>query len=416
MVIINPTHNTPPAAFSRPAGPAPVMPLNRVLNAVVLGERAQHLYELASGSLRMMAESQTALREGEQLQLRVLGHDRQQRPQLEILQRQQPDITPQLRNRLPEQRSLNHLAASLDLIRLSDNRRLQQWVAPLLAQLPQRQQLSSPTGLRSALLHSGQFLEAQLARGDIPKNDVKLALLSLLATLSQHSPPPPKAPLARSYAPVATPSNLPAAAPESAGPAQATSPYPATENASRLPGQLHAQGRLSYTPTNNNHIVLQQLSDAVKGALARHDANQLLALQQREHGGGQLLELPVRDRDGIDIWQLQFQPPRGNTPTEQKAPRAAPAAAAAGWALSLSFDLPGLGAILARLRFTEQQLSVQFDAEQARGLALLTAHSSALQKRIEDRGIAVSTIDCQRSRPQNTPPDDTLNSLLRDEA
>ena len=109
MVIINPTISTQPAALTRPAGPAPVLPADRVLNAVVLGERAQHLYELSSGSLRMMAESQTPLREGEQLQLRVLGKDAQQRPQLEILQRGTQDISPQLRNRLPEQLSLNHV-------------------------------------------------------------------------------------------------------------------------------------------------------------------------------------------------------------------------------------------------------------------------------------------------------------------
>ena len=64
MVIINPSFATQPAAFNRPAGPAPVLAIDRVLTAVVVGQRAEHLYELASGNLKLMAESQTALRHG----------------------------------------------------------------------------------------------------------------------------------------------------------------------------------------------------------------------------------------------------------------------------------------------------------------------------------------------------------------
>ena len=40
MVIINTTPAIQPAAVNRPAGPAPILPADRLLMAVVLGQKA----------------------------------------------------------------------------------------------------------------------------------------------------------------------------------------------------------------------------------------------------------------------------------------------------------------------------------------------------------------------------------------
>ena len=433
MVIINPTISTQPAALTRPAGPAPVLPADRVLNAVVLGERAQHLYELSSGSLRMMAESQTALREGEQLQLRVLGKDAQQRPQLEILQRGTQDISPQLRNRLPEQLSLNQLAASLNQIRQGENPTLRQLIAPLLSNLPRRQQLADSAGLQKALYNSGQSLEAKLASGEPPRGDIKAGLLKLLAALQTQSPPPPKAGLARSYGP----SPAPSAAMQTAGTApvdtaaprasdlpvsQAPSPssapiYQTPPKPLGLPGELHPQGRLPSKVPELDSTLLNHLTHDVKGALARQDANQLLGLHSREHGGSYMVELPVRDRDGIDVWQFQFHPPRQEKNHSDDDPAYHQGDTSAGWAISLSFDLPGLGAITARVTQQEKQLGIRFDAVQSDALKLLRQYTPELGQRLAAKGIDVTDIDCRRSSPQAlTENSYSLSALLRDQA
>lgn len=109
MVIINPSNATQPAAFNRPAGPAPILPTDKVLNAVVMGQRADHLYELASGNLRLMAESQTALRRGEQLLLQVTGKDALQRPTLQVINTSPSAINPLLKAMLPQQQGINQL-------------------------------------------------------------------------------------------------------------------------------------------------------------------------------------------------------------------------------------------------------------------------------------------------------------------
>ena len=187
MVIINPTHNTQPAALLRPAGPAPVLAPDRVMNAVVLGERAQHLYELASGSLRMMAESQTPLRKGEQLQLQVVGRDAQQRPELRIMQRDDVNIAPILRDRLPQQQGLNQLMATLSQLSQQLSPSVQKLLAPVLASIPHRKQLSDGERVKTALQNSGQFFEAKLLK-NAPRNlDFKAALLKLAAQLDQQA-------------------------------------------------------------------------------------------------------------------------------------------------------------------------------------------------------------------------------------
>lgn len=437
MVIINPTISTQPAALTRPAGPAPVLPADRVLNAVVLGERAQHLYELSSGSLRMMAESQTPLREGEQLQLRVLGKDAQQRPQLEILQRGTQDISPQLRNRLPEQLSLNQLSASLNQIRQGENPTLRQLIAPLLSSLPRRQQLSDSAGLQKALHNSGQSLEAKLASGEAPKGDIKAALLKLLATVQAQSPPPPKAGLARSYGPsntpspsvhaagsapadIATPGTASTAKPASAPQPQTASTAPAYQAPPKplgLPGELQPQGRLPPSPPEIESTLLSRLAHDVKGALARQDANQLLGLHSREHGGSYMIELPVRDRDGIDVWQFQFQPPRTERDHSHNERGSQHDTTQTGWTLSLSFDLPGLGAITARVTQQEKQLGIRFDAVQSDALELLRQHTPELHQRLAEKGIDVAGIDCRRRSAQAlTESSYSLSALLRDQA
>ncbi len=437
MVIINPTHNTQPAALLRPAGPAPVLAIDRVLNAVVLGERAQHLYELASGNLRLMAESQTALRQGEQLQLRVTGRDARQRPELEILQRGASNIAPLLRGRLPQQQPLNQLMASLQHIHQAGDPALRSLLAPILETLPRRQQLFNATGVQQALRDSGQFLEASLFKGQPPERDLKAALLRLAAQL-QLRQTSPQLPLAKSYGPE-TPTSpaRPAALPDTASggppalpppgklaqhPPQAPRPLPpntlargephySTPAKSDLPGQLHPQPRLEPTMPPAARDQLTQILGEVRGVLARQDAQQLLQLQNRDHSA--VIELPVRDRDGVDVWQFQLQPPREGRDDSraQGEPSELPPS---GWSLTLNFDLPGLGPIRAVLTDRDQQLHIHFEASEASTRQLLTRHQQELRERLSAQGISDPQIDCEASPMRATTP--AFSSLLDDHA
>ncbi|WP_372876915.1 flagellar hook-length control protein FliK [Spongiibacter marinus] len=444
MVIINPTHNTQPAALLRPAGPAPVLAPDRVMNAVVLGERAQHLYELASGSLRMMAESQTPLRKGEQLQLQVVGRDAQQRPELRIMQRGDVNIAPILRDRLPQQQGLNQLMATLSQLNQQLSPSVQKLLAPVLASIPHRKQLNDGERVKTALQNSGQFFEAKLLK-NAPRNlDFKAALLKLAAQLDQQAAAPPKAPLAKNYplptaaivgkatgdaaspqpganiAPKAAPSS-PLSAPSAPKPRnEGDRAYQGTLSASKtadLPGQLSPQPRTPPSAANQQEVTQQGLLRAVRGALARLDVQQLVQLQTGREASG-VVELPIKDHDGIDIWQFQFQPPRqrdaGETPQHSHASREDNQQR--GWALNLCFDLPGLGAMKVTLAEVNQQLEIRFTASNAETLALLNRHQHVLREQLQNQEVPIADIVCQCGNPSASGSRSFVSSLLDDHA
>lgn len=443
MVIINPTHNTQPAALLRPAGPAPVLAPDRVMNAVVLGERAQHLYELASGSLRMMAESQTPLRKGEQLQLQVVGRDAQQRPELRIMQRGDVNIAPILRDRLPQQQGLNQLMATLSQLSQQLSPSVQKLLAPVLASIPHRKQLGDGERVKTALQNSGQFFEAKLLK-NAPRNlDFKAALLKLAAQLDQQAAAPPKAPLAKSYPPptaaIAGKATGDASSPQpganiatKAAPpplSQPSAPLPRNEgnrayqgtlSASKtadLPGQLSPQPRTPPTTGKQQDITQQGLLRDVRGALARLDVQQLVQLQSGREATG-VIELPIKDHDGIDIWQFQFQPPRqrdaGETPQHPHAP--GDDNQQRGWALNLCFDLPGLGAMKVTLAEVNQQLEIRFTASNAETLALLKRHQHALREQLQNQEVPIADIVCKCGNPSASGSRSFASSLLDDHA
>ena len=440
MVIINPTHNTQPAALLRPAGPAPVLAPGRVMNAVVLGERAQHLYELASGSLRMMAESQTPLRKGEQLQLQVLGRDAQQRPELTIIQRGNVNIAPILRDRLPQQQSLNQLMGTLTQLSQHTSPSLQKLLAPLFAVIPHRKQLDNGERVKTALQNSGQFFEARLLKGEPRNTDMKAALLKLAAQLDQQPPALPKATLARHYSPAlgtapsdptATSPKHPAAQAPNATPTGATVPPSApTTNTSgnrayqgmliagetvNLPGQLSPQARKEPPVAKNIEHIQQGLLRDVRGALARQDIQQLVQLQTGREAAG-VVELPIQDYDGIDIWQFQFQPPRQRDTSDSQQQEQEPQDHQNAWVVNLSFDLPGLGAMKVALRDIDQHLDIRFTASNADTLALLKRHQHELKTQLQNMEVPVVDILCQCGNV-NTPVSSAfVSSLLDDRA
>ncbi|NKI16793.1 flagellar hook-length control protein FliK [Spongiibacter sp. KMU-166] len=439
MVIINPSVNTNPASLVRPSGPAPVLAVDRVLNAVVLGQRAQHLYELASGNLRMTAESQTPLRNGEQLQLKVTGQDAQQRPVLQVLsQDNRANIAPMLRNTLPLQQPLTQLAASLEQLvqNLPSRPALQAALASFIGVTPSRQQLGDPEQLRRVIQNSGQFLESSILANNSSSGDLKTALLRLATQLEQARAQAGTTannaaqgkPLPQSYGPPATlakptdaastpdPANSPAALAKAAG--SPASAYQSMRPNTELPGQLGPQARLAAAPTTDTDTALKQLLQNVRGAIARQDAHQLLHLQSREPGSQQyFIELPVHDRDGIDIWQLHLhQQARHQHDREDAAPTSSPRKQAPSWTITLNFDLPGLGPMKAHVHQQEEAVSIHFTAEQASTLTLLEHFRHELTARLNSQGITDLDLhcDCAKVSPHSTSLGD--QPLLDDKA
>ncbi|GAB3375169.1 flagellar hook-length control protein FliK [Spongiibacter taiwanensis] len=424
MVIINPTVPSQPAAVNRPAGPAPVIPADRVLIATVLGERANHLYELASGNLRLMAESQTPLRSGEELRLMLSGRDHRQRPTLRILNAPASEVNRQLRQLLPNQQPLPQAMATLVSASLQASQQpAAQFARALLGQLPQPEQLFDAANLRKQVLRSGTFMEANLLNtGNTPsptsapaaqQPDLKAAMLKLLQQLQNESqttpkgaaPPgsgnsktsayPPVSPSgasATAAAPLPPPLNLPATpgAPPIDRQQQLAKAYPTPSSGSELPGELFPQGRKALQPpsTSEAQLTLRLLAD-IKSALARIESNQLLHLRQPEGQPASLMvELPVLDRDGVDLWQMQFlwnrDQRQGESPGAQEGPETT---RERRWQVKLSFDLPGLGPIQVALEWEKETLSSRFNFAHSHTLSLFEQHLHELRDGLVAQGV-----------------------------
>ncbi|CAA0087025.1 Uncharacterised protein [Zhongshania aliphaticivorans] len=428
MVIINPSFATQPAAVNRPAGPAPVLAIGRVLAAVVAGQRADHLYELASGNLRMMAESQTALRHGEKLLLQVTGKDHKHRPQLQILSPSSKPINDQLRAALPQQQSVGQLLANLNkLAKMPQQSNITELARDFISAIAGKSQTSDPAGLRQAILQSGLFLESQIAKGEIPPKDLKRALLKLsqdishrLNDLNQASIKTGKeTPLPREYSPLSrsnlanTPSitsNLGAAA------------YPQTTtkpSSTSLPGELIPQSRqaATLTPSDTELEVLQQLLRDVRGSIARQESHQLLHLQQSDKSQSQyMVEIPVRDNDDIDVWQLHLQKFNREDANEQ-SPQTSPTADSQQhkWTITLSFDLPGLGPIRAKVS-QNPDINIQFSAEKKATSSLIESQCHQLIQSLSDQGITTENIQCRSENITVNTSEIYAHSLLDTQA
>lgn len=417
MVIINPSFATQPAALNRPAGPAPVLAIDRVLSAVVVGQRAEHLYELASGNLRMMAESQTALRHGEKLLLQVTGKDRQQRPQLLILKPDANFINKQLRSALPQQQSASQLLSTINAVNTRPTPpALSALLKEFLNILPSKAQVTQAGELRQTILQSGFFLESQLAKGEAPLRDIKLALLRLNQQLSQEldlelppetikrgltSTDDKQAQLARDYAPLSRSLLAPPSLNASSKPTVSQSYTDNAANKSRpeeLPGQLNPQGRqtASIADGDSHTEILRQLLRDVRGSLARQESHQLQFLQQNDKQHSQIMiELPVRNDDGTDLWQLQFYKTHytEDKAQDQEQTRADREKPQHNWVVNLSFDLPRLGPIKARIS-QSPTLNIHFSTNNPQTTALINGQRSDLEERLSAQGLSTPSIQC----------------------
>ncbi|WP_373090458.1 flagellar hook-length control protein FliK [Zhongshania sp.] len=445
MVIINPSNATQPAAFNRPAGPAPILPTDKVLNAVVMGQRADHLYELAAGNLRLMAESQTALRRGEQLLLQVTGKDALQRPILQVINTSPSAINPMLKAMLPQQQGINQLLANMHQLISSPASyiALSKASTEFLDTLPSRQHVSNPAGLLNAIQSSGFFMESNLAAGIAPPGDLKTALLRLAQKLENlrlsnaASPPPSKpAKLSQDYSGLVRgtgakiDSSLLASGQTSPDPTlnSQKSRFGSNINYNRpipnsdLPGVLRSQPRLLPELRDlklSQEALIKQLLQDSRGAIARLESHQLLHLQQKDPLQNQcLIELPVRDDDGIDVWQLQLQWQRAREEQEQSSENSTSDTEQyqRRWQVNLNFELPGLGAIDTLVSQQGKQIAIRFNTEIQATRSLIDAHQNELSQRLTEQGLIDTEIQTHTGITPAPGSPLISQSLLEDQA
>lgn len=346
----------------------------------------------------MEARTATSIPAGQNLKLEVirLGN----LPILRLLNgtTTAPDLTTlAVRTALPRQMELGPLLANLVLLaRIPQSGlkpcRITSLATALFQQLPRKETLTAgENALRRTLLNSGLFLEARLARQagsgirEGMGTDLKAGLLRLLAALQGDRQETAGAPRS-SRRDFATNRILP--------PLRGAFPQPQAANQPTLMDRASAEQ------------LRAELQHQVEGALARIQLSQFASLAAEEEGRAVwLLELPVRRDDDCDLIGLRIE-----QDGEEKDERHEP------WAVSLAFNLPGLGPVRARISMSGKQISAAFWAEREETNLLFRESLSVLHAQLEGAGLEVGTLACHIGRPAETTLGGDVPRLLDERA
>lgn len=413
-------------------GAAPAWRVGQVLAATVVSAPRQGLSDLRIGTLLVRAQTGALqLSPGQTLRLEVASLKEQ--PVLRLLNQMAADpLNAALRNALPRQQPLAPLLASLARI-AGDARAARQLASgitrgitpeiaraaqDLFSRLPAAATLGQAGGLREALRNSGLFLESKLAHtvgsAALPAGpltpartpdvgaDFKANLIRLVQVLRENAATStPAAQRGGGAAPAAaatTPPVPPAALSAAAVAALANARLPAS---AALHGDPGAPPRPGQPPQPQSVAAFARLAALEplellrqsEGALARIQLNQLSSLTgERPTAGDWLIELPVRRDGDIDLWGLRI----GREPDRDGA--AAGNDGAPGWAVTLAFDLPGLGPLQARIAVRGDRVSAQFFSPVLSIPPLVRAHLPLLDTRLRAAGLEVGELDCREGR------------------
>ena len=327
-------------------------------------------------------------------------------------------LRPALRQSLPRQQSLAPLLANLQALARDDAPgtlppRVQQAVRDFLARLPQADEVRHAEGLQRAIRHSGIFTEHNLlaARADpaMLQADVRAGLMRIAAFLRQMADRPAAArdtpgrsatsPLPTSYsAPAgrAAGSPAPASAPAQAQ-TSADKPVAGTRSGGATPPAVQtptpqARAPISLAAAMPPAEARAELLQQVDAALARIHSQQLASLGAQAEGArtGMVFELPLRNAQGIDLFQLRIQQEDAGRDGERGP---------APWSVSLAFELERLGPVRVLVSLLRQQVSVNFWAESPDTTRLFNDHLATLQAQLDEAGLRVGRLQCRQGEP-----------------
>lgn len=376
--------------------------VGQVLNASVTARPSPRTALLDFGNRNVEVQTRIPLSPGDLIKVRVASL--QPRILLRLVDPQgsvDPIRSDALRSALPRQQSLAPLLANLAALLKPGGDRAGNTAPPLpplppqvreiarqlMERLPDARQMSTREGVRQAIQNSGTFAEGRLAQaaqqGSPPSPaDIKLNLVRLLVALQTtlKSMPTPELP-ARSTSP------------ESFAPPPLRNQAPVAQP--RVPPSL-----LSLLEGNESVVrLLIELLTQTDGALARIQVSQLSSLgTQDQPTQVWIAEVPVRFGQQTDLVQFRIEHHRGGGRPEE-----------AYWSITFAFELEELGPVRARVVYFQQELSAMLWAERESTAQRFKERLEALRKRIEQRGIAVKSVECHAGIPddETTPPDET---------
>lgn len=280
-----------------------------------------------------------------------------------------------LRRYLPRQTSPAPLLANLGwLVRNPDHIQglpvaIRQALTHVWNSLPTASNLQDPQALAQALLHSGTFLEAQLAKhwdgqsrqlAGALSQDFKAALLALREQLRNLRLMPS--------------SNR-----------QPPGPMPALH----APLSAIATGPASLSVLDEASKQLSELQQQTEGSLARVTTNQLLNDQAAGQGLlSWLIELPIKHEDRAELLRFKF---------EREAKQHL--GNAEGWTVEVAIDLGNQGALHVQISLVNKRFNVQLRSDSPGLITALSQQLPLLKSSLQEQGLELDRVVCLHGGP-----------------
>lgn len=147
---------------------------------------------------------------------------------------------------------------------------------------------------------------------------------------------------------------------------------------------------------------LPQLVRALESGVARIESQQLASLQAREHGQVQwLLDLPVRNGQEIDYWQLFMRREQSAQSDQNEKEKR--------WLVTLSVDLELAGELAIHIDHSERRTFVKLFSEDPAVLQWVAEKSPILEAKLSKAGITNSEVEGHfGALPDSLQPDVAL--------
>ena len=446
--------------------------VGQVLEAVALAKPSAERLQLRIGGVELEARTQAPIQAGDRVLLKVLSAG--STPTLQVVPATVPSgsaaeiVNQALRQMLPRQLPTERVLTNLlDILGQSKQRsqlpaNTRSLIETLLARIPRGEKLADHTRLRQLVTESGLFREQHQQQGRTGV-DIKQSLVQLARQLGQAqwaqnpsqglsrnsvqstqlqntvTPNPSQSPLQRSVsggqqamsssvanpaAPAGSAVGATGASPAQTPAVAASAPRSGELSGQTVGGQLGLAAQIQQqhqqagrqlpgkAPGTANELYLsaasqsslQELQRIVEGGIARILLQQAQSMQQpNQEGLRWVFELPYRQGDEYRSLPMVIEREAQGDDAESSPP---------GWQVELSFELPELGTIQAKIMVRGEKVSASLWAERDTIAQLADAELPVLETALMANGLEVGALVCRQGQKQAHRASVTNASLL----
>lgn len=401
--------------------------LGQILNAAVVSKKSSELFVLQIGNQQIEAKTDKGnpLNIGEQLKLIV---EKQGEPvTLRVLQQSSAKVVYEakqqlLRESMPKQAGMEKLTNVLNLVSKNIKDVIKSLPAPieqqfkkLIEQLPVKNNINNETGLKTAIKNSGIFLEAKLLIDANRKSESLLKTTSRTTQASKQRSSQTQNLAQHLEITKDLKTNLLQLSDVISKYKQSIKTRETIKEAifvkqAQMASSETTENNLTKTNSSNKaadpalKLETEMLSKHIESSIARIEVNQSKAIITHDNLTPLWsIEMPVKDKQDIDLLKLNIQADRDSKSNEEKQQR---------WTTDLKITFENVGTISAKLSVINKEVNATLWSDNETLNDLINNNLSLLNKQIEKCGLSTGNIVCRQEAPFEQIIPQTANNLI----